>query len=69
MSRPEAIGCRIAQRLTSALTLNGIPYEKLAEKLSTGEMLDIAREQSLGDTLEMPNGATYTLTFKPEVSR
>lgn len=56
------IGCRIAQRLTSALTGLGISYDQLA-KIVYSEMLAIAHEQVNGDWLEMPNGDTYTKTF------
>ena len=30
-----------------------------------GECLEIARNATVGDWVEMPNGATYTLTCKP----
>jgi len=56
------VGCAISQRLTAALTGNGIPYEKLS-KIIYGEMLDIALELRIGDWIEMPNGDTFTKTF------
>jgi hypothetical protein len=62
--KTDNIGCVIAQRITAALTLMGISYDDLS-KVVYKECSDIAKEQKLGDWLEMPNGSTYTLTFKP----
>lgn len=58
----ENIGCYIAQRLTMALTGNGIDYDKLS-KIVYDECQAIANEHSNGDWLAMPNGDTYTKTF------
>lgn len=64
----DNIGCAIAQRITSSLLLMGIPYQKIAD-IVYGECSSITNEQSLGDWLEMPDGTTYTLTFKPTPSK
>lgn len=56
------IGCMIAQRITNALTGNGIDYQVIADIIYK-ECIDIAREQNTGDWLEMPNGDTYTKTY------
>ena len=61
----EPRGQRLAQRLTSALTNNGIPDARLVE-LIYGELSAIAKEQFEGDWLECPDGTTYTLTFTPK---
>ena len=58
----EKIGCYIAQRLTTALTGNGIDYETLS-RMIYDEMQSISNEHSNGDWLTMPNGDTYTKTF------
>jgi hypothetical protein len=58
----QAIGCMIAQRITSALTGMGIPYQELAD-IVYKECLDIAREMEKGDWIEMPNGDCFTKTF------
>ena len=58
----ENTGCRIAQRLTAALSGHGIAYAVLS-KIIYQECQDIAKEQINGDWLEMPNGDTYTKTF------
>lgn len=55
----DAIGCRIAQRLVSALTGNGIDYQKLVD-IVYNELRDVAKEQRQGDWIEMPNGECYT---------
>lgn len=57
-----SVGCMIAQRITSALTGHGIPYDELS-KIIYKECMDIGLEQSNGDWIEMPNGDTYTKTF------
>jgi len=58
----DNIGCMIAQRITSALTGHGIPYQQLAD-IVYKECLDIARGQKNGDWLETPNGDIYTKTY------
>ena len=60
--KSPTIGCTIAQRLTSALTCNGIPYAELA-KIIYGEFMDITLEMDNGDWIEMPNGDVFTKTF------
>lgn len=57
MSEHTPIGCAIAQRLTAALTGNGIPYEKLAD-LVYGELRTVAQELKRGDWIELPGGVT-----------
>lgn len=61
----DYIGCRIASRLTNYLNDRApVPYRDLEEWVYT-ECDRIGREQRLGDWIELPNGTTYTLTFKP----
>ena len=68
--RPEQnevdyIGCRIAQRLTSALAGRvSIPHADL-EKLIYEEFTRVGKEHRTGDWIELPNGTCYTLTYKP----
>ena len=63
MNMENNIGCRIAQRITSALV--GIAHRDYAviSKIVYNECMDIANEHHNGDWLEMPNGDTYTKTF------
>lgn len=55
----EPLGCAIAQRIVSALTGNGIDYQRLVD-IVYGEMRAIANEQRAGDWLELPGGTCYT---------
>ncbi len=55
----QHIGCAIAQRLVTALCLNGIPYEKLV-KIVYNELRAINEDLSKGDWLEFPDGSVYT---------
>lgn len=60
------IGCRIAARLTDSLNSKvPVPYPQL-QRWIYEELEEIGHEQALGDWIEMPNGTTYTLTFKPK---
>lgn len=60
----EPIGYTLAQRLTAALCLNGIPYQQLVDIIYS-ELSDIGNELELGDWLQLPNGTTFTCTYKP----
>ncbi len=61
----DNVGIMIANQVTAALAGKcGLPYKELSD-IVYGECLAIARNAELGDWLEMLNGATYTLTFKP----
>lgn len=53
------IGCRLAQRLTTALCGYGVPYDKVQE-IVYKEIQDISDEQSEGDWIEAPNGDNWT---------
>ena len=57
-------GCILGQRLVSALTGHGIPYDKLVD-IVYPELQAIADDQIIGDWIESGNGTTWTLTFKP----
>ena len=58
------VGTRIAQHLTAALCGLGVPERTISE-IVYRECSRIADEATTGDWIEMPNGTTYTLTFKP----
>ena len=61
----EHIGCMIAQQITSALSGRcGLTYKELSD-IVYGECMAIANYHRVGDWLEMPNGTTYTCTFRP----
>ena len=61
----DYIGCRIAQRLTYALNDKiPVPYKEL-ETWIYGELEQVEKEHRIGDWIELPNGTTYTLTYKP----
>lgn len=63
------VGVMLGQRITYALAGKvHADYQTLAD-LVYGELLRIAREHEPGDWIELPNGTTYTMTFKPEESR
>lgn len=65
----DYIGCRIAARLTDALNSKvPVPYANL-ETWVYEECERIGKEQRIGDWIELPNGTTYTLTFKPTRGR
>lgn len=64
MSEHKPIGTRIGQQLTAALTGHGIPHDQLSEIIYK-ELDAIATFHKPGDWIEMPDGTTYTLTFKP----
>lgn len=59
----DNIGCMIAQRISSALLGLGLSYKEVTDVVYK-ECLDIAKEHTLGDWIEMPNGDTYTKTFE-----
>ncbi len=61
----DYIGCRIAARITDALNpVLPVPYRAI-EKVVYEECAQIGKEHRIGDWIELPNGTTYTLTFKP----
>ena len=61
----EHIGCLIAQQLTSALAGKcGLTYKELSD-IIYGEFNALAEFHRKGDWLELPNGTTYTCTFRP----
>ena len=61
----DNVGVMIANQITRALAGKcGLSYDDLSS-IVYGECLEIARNATVGDWVEMPNGATYTLTFKP----
>ena len=61
----DNVGIMIANQITRALAGKcGLSYDDLSN-IVYGECLEIARNAKVGDWVEMPNGATYTLTFKP----
>jgi hypothetical protein len=60
------LGCAIAQHLTAALLgVDTSNYESRATAVYA-ECSGIAREQKVGDWIEMPDGTVYTMTFKPK---
>jgi len=59
----EKVGCAIARRMVDALVGEGIPYNRLVE-IVYGEFERMSLNNTPGDWLELPNGDTYTLTFK-----
>ena len=60
------IGCLIAQQLTSALAGKcGLTYTELSD-IIYGEFHALAAFHRKGDWLELPNGTTYTCTFRPD---
>lgn len=62
----DRIGCRIAARLTDSLNSKvAVPY-LLLQRWIYEELEELGQEQELGDWIELPNGTTYTLTFKPK---
>jgi len=62
----DYIGCRIAARLTDSLNSKvPVPYRDLQQWVYD-EIEQIEKEHRLGDWIELPNGTTYTLTFKPQ---
>lgn len=66
-------GCVISRRITGVVCdlisrkskLDKIPTYNDVKDVVYGEMLNIVHEQEKGDWIEMPNGATYTMVFKP----
>lgn len=61
----EPIGTRIAAKITDNLAGKvGSDYAAI-ERIVYETCLEIARNSYSGDWIELPNGATYTLTFKP----
>lgn len=62
-------GFRLASLITAAIRQapfvpETVPYADI-ERYIYQCVQSIADEQFVGDWLEMPNGTTYTLTFKP----
>ena len=61
----DNVGCMIANLITTALAGRcSLSYDEL-HKIVYRECSELSDFHKLGDWIEMPNGATYTLTFKP----
>lgn len=60
----EPIGCCIGQRLFYAFTGNGLTAQQI-EDILYPELRAIAAELETGDWIELPDGTTATITFKP----
>lgn len=59
----RAIGCILAQRLTTALTGLGIDFATI-QNIVYAELAAIGHEQNKGDWIALPDGTTYEMTFK-----
>jgi hypothetical protein len=64
----QETGVRLASRITDALVAStllapGFAFNDVAHVIY-GECLAIARDQKIGDWLEMPNGTTYVMVFR-----
>ena len=58
MTHDNPVGILLAQRLTNALTLMGVPYDSLV-RVVYGTMSEVDRELNLGDWIEFPSGNSY----------
>jgi len=58
-------GYRIASVVCDSLTQRSNLTRHELEEIIYPLFVSVGHEQVVGDWLELPNGATYTLTFKP----
>ncbi len=63
--RNPNIGVPIARRLFYKLAGKCNLSARELEDIIYGDLNQLASEATIGDWIELPNGTTYTLTFKP----
>ena len=65
----DNIGVMIAQKLTAIIMIKtGITYGE-ASKIVYDEFNTMADECQLGDWISLPDGTTYTCTYKPKAMK